>query len=66
MDKFFEKTLSSEIVFKGRIFDIKHDVWLAHYTDKTDYKGDYKMWQLRNNGKVDGIYGYVDIDILYE
>ena len=48
------------------VFDIKHDVWLAHYTDKTDYKGDYKMWQLRNNGKVDGIYGYVDIDILYE
>ena len=26
MDKFFEKTLSSEIVFKGRIFDIKHDI----------------------------------------
>ena len=25
MDKFFEKTLSSEIVYKGRIFDIKHD-----------------------------------------
>ena len=25
MDKFFEKTLSSEIVFKGKIFDIKHD-----------------------------------------
>ena len=25
MDKFFEKQLSSEIVFKGKIFDIKHD-----------------------------------------
>ncbi len=25
MNKFYEKTLSSEIVFKGKIFDIKHD-----------------------------------------
>ena len=25
MDKFFEKTISSEIVYKGRIFNIKHD-----------------------------------------
>lgn len=25
MDKFFEKQLSTEIVFKGKIFDIKHD-----------------------------------------
>lgn len=25
MDKFYEKTLTSEIVFKGKIFDIKHD-----------------------------------------
>lgn len=25
MDKFYEKQLSTEIVFKGKIFDIKHD-----------------------------------------
>lgn len=25
MEKFYEKTLSSEIVFRGKIFDIKHD-----------------------------------------
>lgn len=48
------------------VFDPKDDVWLAHYTKETDYKGEYKMWQLCNNGKVDGINGYVDIDILYE
>ena len=48
------------------IFIPKHDVWLAHYTKETDYKGEYKMWQLCNNGKVNGIYVYVDIDILYE
>ena len=42
-----------------------YDIWLAHYTDKTDYKGKYKMWQICENGIVDGINGTVDIDIMY-
>lgn len=41
-------------------------VWLAHYTDNTSYKGKYMMWQLSNTGRIDGINGDVDIDILYE
>ena len=39
-------------------------IWLAHYTNETDYKGDYMMWQLCNNGNIDGINTDVDIDIL--
>lgn len=41
-------------------------VWLAHYTDKTDYDKDYIMWQLCQDGVIDGINGFVDIDILYK
>lgn len=41
-------------------------VWLAHYTDQTDYTGNYFMWQMCDDGKIDGIDGYVDIDILYK
>lgn len=41
-------------------------VWLANYTEKTSYKGKYLMWQMANNGKIEGIKGDVDIDILYE
>ncbi len=41
-------------------------VWLAHYTDETDYDKDYMMWQLCQDGVIDGINGYVDIDILYK
>ncbi len=41
-------------------------VWLAHYTDNTNYGGEYFMWQMCNDGKIDGIEGYVDIDILYK
>ena len=41
-------------------------VWLAHYTDETDYDKDYMMWQLCQDGVIDGINGFVDIDILYK
>ena len=44
-------------------FDTKFDVWLAHYIDNTDYQN-YKMWQICDDGKIDGINGYVDIDIM--
>ena len=44
-----------------------HDVWLAHYTEQTDYDKDYIMWQLTEKGKVPGIEGnYTDINILYK
>lgn len=41
------------------------NVWLAHYTDKTNYSKPYKIWQICDNGKIDGISGTVDIDIMY-
>ena len=44
----------------------KYDTWLAHYIDKTTYTGKYKMWQLCSDGVIDGINGYVDIDIYYK
>ncbi len=44
----------------------KNKVWLAHYTDETDYSKDYMMWQLCQDGIIDGINGFVDIDILYK
>lgn len=40
--------------------------WLAYYTNHNDYKGEYVMWQLCNDGKIEGIDGYVDIDIWYQ
>ncbi len=49
-----------------KIWEDFANVWLAHYTEKTTYKGDYLIWQLANNGKIAGINGDVDIDILYK
>ncbi len=42
-----------------------YPVWLAHYTKNTDYQGKYQIWQLCNNGRISGINGDVDIDIMY-
>lgn len=42
------------------------NIWLAHYTKQTDYDADYVMWQLCQDGKIDGIKTDVDIDILYQ
>lgn len=40
-------------------------VWLAHYTNSTDYTGDYIMWQMGCTGKIPGITGDVDFNIMY-
>lgn len=57
---------SSKNYLESMWYDINSDVFLAHYTDKTDYKGKYKVWQICNNGKVKGIKSSVDIDVRYK
>ena len=48
------------------IWNIDYPTWLAHYTNKTNYSKDYKMWQLTENGLISGIQGFVDVNVLYE
>ena len=38
-------------------------IWLAHWVNKTDYKGTYHMWQYSDAGRVDGIKTNVDLNI---
>lgn len=45
-----------------------YPVWLAHYTNSTDYAGDYEYWQYSEKGKVSGCTGnsgYVDVNFRY-
>lgn len=42
----------------------KYETWLAYYTENNDYSKDYKIWQISSKGIVDGINGYVDLDIM--
>jgi GH25 family lysozyme M1 (1,4-beta-N-acetylmuramidase) len=63
----YEAMNYSSKFYLENIWDVdEYPVWLAHYTSKTDYSGDYVMWQLCDNGKTGGINGNVDIDILYD
>lgn len=43
----------------------KYPIWLAHYTNKTDYTGTYTYWQYSSTGKVNGISGNVDMNYWY-
>ena len=63
----YEGMLYSSKFYLENIWENKNDypVWLAHYTDKTNYQGKYKFWQMCNDGVIDGINGDVDIDIMY-
>ena len=43
----------------------KYTCWVAQYSDTNTYRGRYDMWQYTSSGKVNGINGNVDMDILY-
>ena len=44
----------------------KYIVWLAHYTSKTDFDGQYTFWQHSSHGSVNGIKNRVDCDVWYD
>jgi len=77
LNKMYEKwkSLCEEKGYKALLYGSKYylvnvwdtdneDIWLAHYTSKTNYDKDYVMWQFSNEGIVPGIDAYVDLDIL--
>ena len=40
-------------------------VWLAQYYNRVTYESPYMIWQCSGSGRIDGIQGDVDLDILY-
>lgn len=56
---------SSKVYLENMWLETDYPIWLAHYTTKTNYQGDYMFWQICDNGLVDGINGSVDINIMY-
>lgn len=64
----YKGMIYSSRTYLENFWENKHDypVWLAHYTKETTYEGKYLMWQLSNTGRIPGIDGPVDINIMYE
>ena len=48
-----------------RYLEKKYTIWVAQYNSKNTYNGKYDMWQYTSKGKINGINGNVDMDILY-
>ncbi|MCI8519718.1 MAG: hypothetical protein HFJ51_06790 [Clostridia bacterium] len=46
-------------------YPTKYETWLAQYNTKATYDGEYSIWQMSDSGRVDGIKGNVDVDIMY-
>ncbi len=42
-----------------------YQTWLAHWTGSTSYAGSYSMWQYSAVGRIGGISGDVDLDIMF-
>ena len=54
---------SIRIVYDGKEFE-KYPFWIAHYYVKElEYEGEWSFWQHTDVGEVDGINGYVDVDV---
>ena len=61
----YEGMLYSSAYYLNHIWKEYDNTWLAYYTKNNDYSKSYTMWQLTSSGKVNGISGPVDVNILY-
>ena len=62
----YEGMLYSSKTYLEKIwYPSKYKTWLAQYNSEATYSGDYWIWQMSSTGKIDGINGDVDIDIMY-
>lgn len=62
----YNPILYSSKYYLENIWNKNYPIWVAQYADNNTYEGDYIMWQQCSDGKIDGINGYVDIDIMYK
>ena len=62
----YKGSLYSSAFYLNRIWKQPENTWLAYYTDNNDFSKPYNIWQVSSKGKVDGISGAVDVDILYK
>ena len=64
----YEACLYSSLNFLENTWENEehHQIWLAHYTSATSYTGDYFMWQHSNTGRINGVNGDVDLNVLYK
>ncbi len=62
----YEAMLYSSRDFLEKFWENRNDrpVWLAHYVNETTYEGDWLLWQRCGTGRIAGIDGAVDLNVL--
>lgn len=60
------KSMLTDQMNAGDITALGYRIWLAHYTEASDYAGTYDFWQYSSTGKVDGISTNVDMNFYYK
>ena len=43
-----------------------YEFWIAQYNDVCTYTGSYGLWQYTSKGRIDGVSGNVDMNIMYK
>lgn len=43
----------------------EYPLWIANYADSLSYDGEWELWQYSQDGEVDGISDYVDLDVYH-
>ena len=61
----YNTMLYSSAYYLNRLWDVHNNTWVAYYTSNNDFKKEYMMWQATSKGKVSGISGPVDVNIIY-
>lgn len=44
----------------------EYPIWLAHYTYSTEWPYMFRMWQFTSQGRVEGINGDVDLNLIFD
>lgn len=62
----YEAMLYSSKNFLELFWENKNNrpVWVAHYVEETTYEGDWYIWQRCGTGRINGISGAVDLNVL--
>ena len=66
-EKGYESMLYGSQYYLNTVFTHtdKRPIWLAQYISWPTYTKPYQIWQCADNGTIDGIYGQVDLNILF-
>ncbi len=66
-EKGYDCMLYSSKTFLQKVWTHKdvRPIWLAQYNTAPTYDGKYVMWQCSGSGKISGIRGEADFDVLY-